>query len=566
MTENQPNIAHRGHRKGLAGKIVIALLIIAAIATIGAKQALDNNNAGHAHGPDCTTDHDDHDNHAKDSKMAPANADHDDHDDHAKADSAHAEDHADHADHAEDAEDAHAGHDHGPGSGDASGGLTLSAAERRHAGIELAVAAGGDIAQEKLLRGQIVLNRERQAQITTPVAGVIAQMLVSEGDHVAAGQLLALLRSSELADMRLDYLSKLQQATLADRHAQRADLVQRNTQRLVTYLAEKPALAALADFSADDLGERLAQLVDAYSELEQLRLNAEREERLRQKAIGSEEDLLNAQTAYAKASAHYRALRDSAVYEERLAWESARADAQEKRFAANCAALRLRVAGENDEALSALAAMVDNAEALPPEADLARCEVRAAFAGTILSRSSTTGERVGADSALFTLADTSSVWVELLVYAQDLDGIAVGQNITICSVHRDDETRAPIRMISAVLDPATRAATVRAELTDTAGHWRPGAAVEARLRTNNTTYPVVVPRNAIQSIDGESVVFVPAGDAFTAQPVQLGPGDSERVAIASGLNAGTTYVAAGAYTLKAKLVTSALDPHAGHGH
>jgi len=81
-----------------------------------------------------------------------------------------------------------------------------------------------------------------------------------------------------------------------------------------------------------------------------------------------------------------------------------------------------------------------------------------------------------------------------------------------------------------------------------------------------TTYPVVVPRNAIQNIDGESVVFVPAGDAFTAQPVQLGPGDSERVAIASGLNAGTTYVAAGAYTLKAKLVTSALDPHAGHGH
>ena len=32
MTENQPNIAHRGHRRGLAGKIVIALLIIAAIA------------------------------------------------------------------------------------------------------------------------------------------------------------------------------------------------------------------------------------------------------------------------------------------------------------------------------------------------------------------------------------------------------------------------------------------------------------------------------------------------------------------------------------------------------
>jgi len=75
-----------------------------------------------------------------------------------------------------------------------------------------------------------------------------------------------------------------------------------------------------------------------------------------------------------------------------------------------------------------------------------------------------------------------------------------------------------------------------------------------------------VPKNAVQTVEGESVVFVPVGTVFEPVPVTLGRTDRERVEITAGLAPGTPYVIRGAFALKAKLVTSGLDPHAGHGH
>ena len=51
-----------------------------------------------------------------------------------------------------------------------------------------------------------------------------------------------------------------------------------------------------------------------------------------------------------------------------------------------------------------------------------------------------------------------------------------------------------------------------------------------------------------------------------AAPVRLGLVDGARVEIKSGLAPGAKYVAVGAFSLKAQMVTSGMDPHAGHGH
>jgi len=48
--------------------------------------------------------------------------------------------------------------------------------------------------------------------------------------------------------------------------------------------------------------------------------------------------------------------------------------------------------------------------------------------------------------------------------------------------------------------------------------------------------------------------------------VQTGRTDRDNVEIKAGLEPGTSYVAQGAFELKAKLVTSTLGSHAGHGH
>ena len=49
-------------------------------------------------------------------------------------------------------------------------------------------------------------------------------------------------------------------------------------------------------------------------------------------------------------------------------------------------------------------------------------------------------------------------------------------------------------------------------------------------------------------------------------PVTIGGSDDRLTEILGGLEEGAEYVAAGAFELKAKIVTSALGGHAGHGH
>ena len=75
-----------------------------------------------------------------------------------------------------------------------------------------------------------------------------------------------------------------------------------------------------------------------------------------------------------------------------------------------------------------------------------------------------------------------------------------------------------------------------------------------------------IPREAVQTLDGETVVFIPTDHGFQALEVELGLADNHSVEIKSGLHPGDRYVATGAFALKAQMVTSGMDPHAGHGH
>jgi hypothetical protein len=70
----------------------------------------------------------------------------------------------------------------------------------------------------------------------------------------------------------------------------------------------------------------------------------------------------------------------------------------------------------------------------------------------------------------------------------------------------------------------------------------------------------------VQMLAGEPVVFLPSAAGFITAPVQLGLADDYHVEIKSGLAPGTEYVAVGAFALKTQMVTSGMDPHAGHGH
>ena len=84
------------------------------------------------------------------------------------------------------------------------------------------------------------------------------------------------------------------------------------------------------------------------------------------------------------------------------------------------------------------------------------------------------------------------------------------------------------------------------------------------IYTEEVECSVVVPKDAIVTVEGKSIVFVPAEEGFKPQQVQLGRVNGEYIEIVSGLEQGQKYVAKGAFTLKSEMNKSTEDPCGGH--
>jgi cobalt-zinc-cadmium efflux system membrane fusion protein len=123
-----------------------------------------------------------------------------------------------------------------------------------------------------------------------------------------------------------------------------------------------------------------------------------------------------------------------------------------------------------------------------------------------------------------------------------------------------------VSFISPVVDEETRTVLARVELPNRSGEWRPGLFITASVASGHRDAPLAVPKDAVQLLEGEQVVFIPEGDAFAPALVTTGLSNETHVEILSGLEPGQEYVAEGAFALKAEMITSGLDPHAGHGH
>jgi membrane fusion protein, heavy metal efflux system len=77
--------------------------------------------------------------------------------------------------------------------------------------------------------------------------------------------------------------------------------------------------------------------------------------------------------------------------------------------------------------------------------------------------------------------------------------------------------------------------------------------VTVRLVREETTIPLAVSTDAIQTFRDWQVVFVKYGDWFEARPLELGRSDGKWVEVLSGLKAGDQYAAANSFAVKAEI-------------
>lgn len=186
-------------------------------------------------------------------------------------------------------------------------------------------------------------------------------------------------------------------------------------------------------------------------------------------------------------------------------------------------------------------------------------------AGVIISKDLAVGEVVGDDKPLFEVADLSSVWADINVFPRYQHLLRKGMSVNF--IARDGcMADGLIKYISPIISHETRTFTARCILKDARDDFTPGAFVRAQIKIKSIDAAVVVPREAVQTFEGERVVFVPSPNGFIPEVVTLGLSDERNVEIVSGLEPNAKYAAIGAFALKAQMVTSGMDPHAGHGH
>lgn len=187
--------------------------------------------------------------------------------------------------------------------------------------------------------------------------------------------------------------------------------------------------------------------------------------------------------------------------------------------------------------------------------------------GIIISQHLAQGEIFAGNENSFTVADLSKVWVNLTVYPADISSLAKGQQVAVHS--RFGATTAPefgqIDSISPTLDHKTRSAAARVTINNPHGYWRPGLFVRAVVTIASTTATMVVSQSALQTVNGETVVFVQHEEGeFAAQDVQIGMQDRQYAEVLHGLKLGQTYVSQNAFALKAQLQKGEFGD--GHNH
>jgi cobalt-zinc-cadmium efflux system membrane fusion protein len=201
-------------------------------------------------------------------------------------------------------------------------------------------------------------------------------------------------------------------------------------------------------------------------------------------------------------------------------------------------------------------AVIESNEGLVPY------QMKSFINGTVIEKHMTLGEVHSEDVDAFVIADLDTVWINLSIYQMHLPKVAVGQKVVISAGEGVPDAKGVISYISPSLDEHTRTATARVVLPNRGGRWRPGLFVEGRITVEETEAALLVPKSALQTMEGRTVVFVEAQESFKAQPVEIGRTNDTSAEVLSGLEPGQEYVSKGGFVLKAELLKGAFgDEH-----
>lgn len=187
--------------------------------------------------------------------------------------------------------------------------------------------------------------------------------------------------------------------------------------------------------------------------------------------------------------------------------------------------------------------------------------IKAPISGVITQRNANPGEQTSVQP-LFTIADTSVVWVDLSIFPGDVNRVKMGTDVSVALTgNAQQSVEGKISFIN-VIAQANQSVIARMVIDNKDRQFLPGSFVKAKIKVAEHAVPLAVKRSGLQAFRDFTVVYAQIGEEYEVRMLELGREDDEFIEVLGGLDAGTVYVSKNSYVIKADIEKSG----ASHDH
>lgn len=364
----------------------------------------------------------------------------------------------------------------------------------------------------KIVEADAVLFAKDQANVMPKVTAPVQRFLVNRGDHVKAGQLLAILENRDL------------RATASASKGQ-LDQAEANLRTTTGVTVPEAVVKARTDVQS------ARQQTDAAQKLLESRRNLFQQGALARRLVDE------AQVQYAAAQA-------------------ALATAQEH--------LRAQQSVGNQEQVRAAQAAVESARGQyqSAEAQVGYSEVRSPIAGVIADRPLFPGDVASTGQPLFVVMDISRIVARANVPQTEAAALKLGDPAVIRLTDGALEVPGKVTVVSPATDPASTTVQVWVEAPNPGERLKPGASVRVAITAATIPGATIVPATAIVPGEegGTAVMTVSGSNTAHLKKVETGVREGDKVQILSGVSPGDQVITVGALGIEDKAKIRIVQP------
>jgi HlyD family secretion protein len=363
---------------------------------------------------------------------------------------------------------------------------------------------------DRMVMADAVLYPVDQANVTAKINAPVTKVMVNRGDHVRAGQVLAILESADLAAAANESQHQIEQAQAAYDLLTGATVVEDRTKAEADVQSSKETL-------------------DAATKVYENRAAAQKEGALAQKTVDEAKvATVQAQIQYDTARRHLESL--------------------------NQVAQKQSVRGAE--------AQVNTAKAHYETAkvQLTYAQITSPIAGVVADRAVYPGEMAVSGTPLVSIVNISEVVARANVPVKDAGYIKVGRPARIAGP--DGDIPGVVTVVSPSVDPTTTTVQVWVRCANPGEKLKPGGTVRVAIIAETIQNTLVVPAAALLNSDdgGQKVMVIDKDSVAHERAVSVGVRQGERVQIISGVQDGDQVVTSGGLGLEDKAKVAIQQP------